>query len=419
MECPKEFDDIRPFYDSEFHDKMKVLVTEPGFEHAVRYVLRDINYELFCQELLTIDNKKDFQLLVMRSFLEGLTQKTTKGLTGNNLDVLDKAKSYTFMSNHRDIVLDASLLNLLLIRNGIKTSERAIGNNLLIYACISDLVRLNKSFIVKRDVGVRQMLDAARQLSGYIHFAITKKNESVWIAQREGRSKDSDDRTQESLIKMLGISGEGDLINNLKEINIVPVSISYEYDPCDYLKAHEFKLKRDNPDFKKSQRDDLHSMEIGLLGFKGRVHFQISPCINDELDKLSAIDEKSELLANILKVIDKAIHTNYKIYPGNYIAYDILDGQKRFADRYTNKDQTTFANYLNSQLAKIPDVTSKDKDFLKERILSMYANPLIVSFSTFDKIICGYPFFSFYFHCWLYRPISISFDATFVINLNG
>ncbi len=220
------------------------------------------------------------------------------------------------------------------------------------------------------------MLDAARQLSGYIHFAITKKNESVWIAQREGRSKDSDDRTQESLIKMLGISGEGDLINNLKEINIVPVSISYEYDPCDYLKAHEFLLKRDNPDFKKSQRDDLHSMEIGLLGFKGRVHFQISPCINDELDKLSAIDEKSELLANILKVIDKAIHTNYKIYPGNYIAYDILDGQKRFADRYTNKDQTTFANYLNSQLAKIPNVTSKDKDFLTERILSMYANPL-------------------------------------------
>lgn len=288
MECPKEFDDIRPFYDSEFHDKMKVLVTEPGFEHAVRYVLRDINYELFCQELLTIDNKKDFQLLVMRSFLEGLTQKTTKGLTGNNLDVLDKAKSYTFMSNHRDIVLDASLLNLLLIRNGIKTSEIAIGNNLLIYDWISDLVRLNKSFIVKRDVGVRQMLDAARQLSGYIHFAITKKNESVWIAQREGRSKDSDDRTQESLIKMLGISGEGDLINNLKEINIVPVSISYEYDPCDYLKAHEFLLKRDNPDFKKSQRDDLHSMEIGLLGFKGRVHFQISPCINDELDKLSA-----------------------------------------------------------------------------------------------------------------------------------
>lgn len=291
MEYPKEFDDIRPFFDSEVHDKMKDLIKEPGFEHAVRYVLRDINYEQLCQELLTIDKKKDFQLFIMKVFLEGLTKKTTKGVTGENFGVLDKSKSYTFMSNHRDIVLDASLLNLLLILNGFDTSEIAIGNNLLIYDWISDLVRLNKSFIVKRDVGMRQMLDAARQLSGYIHFIITQKHESVWIAQREGRSKDSDDRTQESLIKMLGITGEGDLINNLKEINIVPVSISYEYDPCDYLKAHEFLLKRDNPDFKKSQRDDLHSMEIGLLGFKGRVHFQISPCINDELDKLSAIDE--------------------------------------------------------------------------------------------------------------------------------
>lgn len=174
MECPKEFDDIRPFYDSEFHDKMKVLVTEPGFEHAVRYVLRDINYELFCQELLTIDNKKDFQLLVMRSFLEGLTQKTTKGLTGNNLDVLDKAKSYTFMSNHRDIVLDASLLNLLLIRNGIKTSEIAIGNNLLIYDWISDLVRLNKSFIVKRDVACANAR-AARSAIGIHTFRYNEK----------------------------------------------------------------------------------------------------------------------------------------------------------------------------------------------------------------------------------------------------
>ena len=270
MEYPKEFDDIRPFFDSEVHDKMKDLIKEPGFEHAVRYVLRDINYEQLCQELLTIDKKKDFQLFIMKVFLEGLTKKTTKGVTGENFGVLDKSKSYTFMSNHRDIVLDASLLNLLLILNGFDTSEIAIGNNLLIYDWISDLVRLNKSFIVKRDVGMRQMLDAARQLSGYIHFIITQKHESVWIAQREGRSKDSDDRTQESLIKMLGISGEGDLINNLKEINIVPVSISYEYDPCDYLKAHEFLLKRDNPDFKKSQRDDLHSMEIGLLGFKGR-----------------------------------------------------------------------------------------------------------------------------------------------------
>lgn len=378
MECPKEFEDIRPFYDSEFHDKMKELVKEPKFEHAVRYVLRDIDYDVFCQQLLALDNKKDFQLLIMRSFLEGLTQKTTKGLTGGNFEILDKTKSYTFMSNHRDIVLDASFLNLLLIYHGINTSEIAIGNNLLIFDWISDLVRLNKSFIVKRNLGVRQTLDAARQLSGYIHFAITQKHESVWIAQREGRAKDSDDSTQESLIKMLSIAGGGDLLDNLKEINLVPVSISYEYDPCDYLKAYEFLLKRDNPEFKKSQEDDLHSMETGLLGFKGRVHFQISPCINEELDKLSACEEKSELLSHILTIIDKAIHANYRLYPGNYVAYDMLQGGSRFAGtHYTDKEQTVFNNYLYSQLTKVPNVTKEeDKAFLKNAILTMYANPL-------------------------------------------
>lgn len=378
MECPKEFEDIRPFYDSEFHDKMKELVKEPKFEHAVRYVLRDIDYDVFCQQLLALDNKKDFQLLIMRSFLEGLTQKTTKGLTGGNFEILDKTKSYTFMSNHRDIVLDASFLNLLLIYHGINTSEIAIGNNLLIFDWISDLVRLNKSFIVKRNLGVRQTLDAARQLSGYIHFAITQKHESVWIAQRKGRAKDSDDRTQESLIKMLSIAGGGDLLDNLKEINLVPVSISYEYDPCDYLKAYEFLLKRDNPEFKKSQEDDLHSMETGLLGFKGRVHFQISPCINEELDKLSTCEEKSELLSHILTIIDKAIHANYRLYPGNYVAYDMLQGEKRFAgNHYTDEEQAVFTDYLYSQLAKVPNVTKEeDKDFLKNAILTMYANPL-------------------------------------------
>lgn len=376
MECPKEFDDIRPFYDREFHDKMKVLVKEPKFEHAVRYVLRDVNYEEFCQQLLALDNKRDFQLLIMRAFLEGLTQQTTRGLTGSNFEQLEQTRSYTFMSNHRDIVLDASFLNLLLIRQGLQTSEIAIGNNLLIFDWISDLVRLNKSFIVKRDVGVRHMLDAARQLSGYIHFAVTQKHESVWIAQREGRAKDSDDRTQESLIKMLGIAGGGDLIDNLKEINLVPVSISYEYDPCDYLKAYEFLLKRDNPEFKKSQQDDLHSMEMGLLGNKGHVHFQISPCINDELDKLSSIEEKSEIISHIPKLIDKAIHSNYRLYPGNYVAYDILYGTNRFTDHYTAEEKQTFTNYLDSQLAKLPEVGNKDHEFLQERILTMYSNPL-------------------------------------------
>ena len=375
MEYPKEFDDIRPFFDSEVHDKMKDLIKEPGFEHAVRYVLRDINYEQLCQELLTIDKKKDFQLFIMKVFLEGLTKKTTKGVTGENFGVLDKSKSYTFMSNHRDIVLDASLLNLLLILNGFDTSEIAIGNNLLIYDWISDLVRLNKSFIVKRDVGMRQMLDAARQLSGYIHFIITQKHESVWIAQREGRSKDSDDRTQESLIKMLGITGEGDLINNLKEINIVPVSISYEYDPCDYLKAQEFQLKRDIEGYKKTMADDLKNMQTGLFGYKGRVHFQTGACLNDLLSTVDRSLPKPELFARISTWIDQRIHSNYRLYPGNYVAHDLLTGKNDFESHYTLAEKERFEAYVEKQLEKI-EIPNKDISFLREKLLLMYANPL-------------------------------------------
>jgi hypothetical protein len=281
------------------------------------------------------------------------------------------------MSNHRDIVLDASLLNLLLILNGFDTSEIAIGNNLLIYDWISDLVRLNKSFIVKRDVGMRQMLDAARQLSGYIHFIITQKHESVWIAQREGRSKDSDDRTQESLIKMLGISGEGDLINNLKEINIVPVSISYEYDPCDYLKAHEFLLKRDNPDYKKQPQDDLISMQTGVMGYKGKVVYTMTGDINNELQAIASEGlAKSEVFGRVAELIDSRIHANYNIFTINKIAYDLLAGNNRFEKEYTVMEKLDFERYLEKQLLKI-ELDKKDDNFLMKKMLEMYSNPLI------------------------------------------
>ncbi len=376
MECPKEFDDIRPFCDNELHEKLQSLIQEPGFEHAVRYALPDVDYQALCQQLLALNSTYQFQVLVMKKVLDRLVHATTKGLSGSNFETIDKGCSHTFMSNHRDIVLDASFLNLLLLQAGLKTCEIAIGNNLLIFDWISDLVRINKSFIVKRNVGIRQMLEAAKQLSAYINYAITQKNESVWIAQREGRSKDSDDRTQEALIKMLTIAGEGDLVERIKAINIVPVSISYEYDPCDFLKAQEFLLKRDNPDFKKSERDDLQSMEVGLLGFKGRVHFGIAPCINEELEKLEGITDKTEVLAATLKIIDKGIHSNYMIYPGNYVAYDLLNNSNRFADRYTAEEKETFINYLNGQLAKLPETSAENRAFLQERILTMYSNPL-------------------------------------------
>ncbi len=374
----EEFRDIAPYEDSEFTKKMNELIKEPGFEHAVKWVMPDVDYPEFAAELLKVTTKHEFQTKIMLSFLNLLVMKTTSGITMNGFDTLGTSMCYTFITNHRDIVLDASFLNLCLIKNGLPTCEVALGNNLLIYDWIEDLVKLNKSFIVKRNLKLTKALEAARQLSGYIHFCIEEKNESVWIAQREGRAKDSNDRTQESLIKMLALAGDGSVLDNLLAINLNPTSISYEYDACDYLKAQEYLNRRRDPDFKKSERDDLLSMETGILGFKGRVHFNTGKCINPELEKLRDITDKNELIKKIAEIIDRTIHRGYKIYPGNFIAYDIVNSTSQFTDHYTAEDIEKFHAYLDRQLNKveIKDVTPEERSYMKDMMLTMYANPL-------------------------------------------
>ena len=254
----------------------------------------------------------------------------------------------------------------------------AIGNNLLIYDWITDLVRLNKSFIVKRNTGLREGLEAAKKLSAYIHYCILEKHESVWIAQREGRAKDSSDHTQDSLIKMLALGGQGPFIDKVKEINLMPVCISYEYDPNDYLKAKEFLMKKRDPEFKKSQRDDLFSMETGLLQFKGKVHFQLTPRINSKLDQLGDFTDNNVAAKHVGCLVDQAIHRSYEMFDINYIAFDLLHGCHRFERKYTPEKKFETVDYFNRQLDKIQldDITSEERDFLWNTMLTMYANPL-------------------------------------------
>lgn len=379
VRIPEEFADVCPFSDSEFNEKMVQLVNEPMFKSVVEYAIPGVDYDLFAKKLLSLKGKDDFQIQIMKPFLETLVKTTTDGLTLSGEDNYEKGKSYTFISNHRDIVLDASFLNLSLIGVDRPTTEVAIGNNLLIYDWISILVRLNKSFIVKRDLSSRQRLEGAMQLSNYVHFALSEKNQSVWIAQREGRAKDSDDRTQESLLKMLGMGGCcSTFYSRMKELNLLPLSISYEYDPNDYLKAKEFLLKKRDSSFKKSQKDDLLSMSTGIMGYKGRVHFEIMPCVNLKIDELSDDIDKSELLNIIRTEIDKSIYKGYKLYPCNYIAYDMIHNTDRFLQSdYTNEDKEKFVSYVNNQLGKIDIETSdEEKEFMRNMIYTMYSNPL-------------------------------------------
>ena len=379
MMIPEEFKDIRPFEPEELPEAIDRLFSSEQFRSILPYIFPEIPVETLHQKMKEVKNSMEFQRVFSYKFVYWVLNKTAKSVSFNS-DAIDKSKNFTFLSNHRDIVLDSAILDVLLIDAGFDTScEIAIGDNLLSLPWVKDLVRINKSFIVERGLPPRQMLIASKRLSNYMHFVITNKNENIWIAQREGRAKDSNDRTQEALLKMLTIGGEGSLADKLKEMHIVPLAISYEYDPCDYLKAMEFQLKRDNPEYKKSAQDDIVSMQTGLMGYKGRIHYHSAGCIDSFLESLDSELSKNDFYAIVAQHIDQQIHANYRLYANNYIALDLLENNKQYSNYYTHEEKQTFEDYITGQLNKI-QIENKDEAYLRERILTMYANPAINHF---------------------------------------
>lgn len=371
-----EFDEIRPYNDEELPQIFEELIADPAFQKAATDAIPNVPFELLAQKIRACKSKLDFQETFCYGILWKIAADHTDGLTLDHTALPDKSKAYTYVSNHRDIILDSGFLSILLVDQGMDTVEIAIGDNLLVYPWIKKLVRVNKSFIVQRALTMRQMLESSARMSRYMHYTINEKKQSIWIAQREGRAKDSNDRTQDSVLKMLAMGGEGDLIDRLIEMNIAPLAISYEYDPCDFLKAQEFQLKRDIEGYKKTTQDDLISMQTGLFGYKGKVHFQTAPCINDKLEQLDRSLPKQELFSGISACIDRRIHGNYRIYSGNYVAYDWLNNTSEFADHYTSEEKQRFVTYIEQQLGKIK-IPNKDEDFLRGKLLLMYANPLV------------------------------------------
>lgn len=373
---PTAFDDIRPYHDEELPAVYEELIADPAFQKAVSSIMPGVPFEAIAQKMRSCRTKLEFQKAFCYGLLWNIVKECASGLTIDHSALPDKEKPYTYISNHRDIILDSGFLSILLLDLDMSTVEIAIGDNLLIYPWIKKLVRINKSFIVQRALTMRQMLEASALMSNYMHYTIRDKKQSIWIAQREGRAKDSNDRTQDSVLKMLAMGGEGSVLERLAEMNIAPLSLSYEYDPCDYLKAQEFQLKRDIEGYKKSTQDDLLNMKTGLFGFKGRVHFQVAELINDDLLKLDASLPKTELFACVSALIDRKIHANYRLYPGNYVACDLLDGTTSFAGNYSAEEKQTFEDYIAGQLNKI-SIPNKDVEFLREKLLVMYANPVI------------------------------------------
>lgn len=375
MHTPKEFDDIRPFEPEELPEVYNRLLDNQQFQRVLSYFYPDVPLEKIGARMRACTTNLDFQKVFGYEFVTFVLNQAAKSWDMDH-SAISPEQNYTFMSNHRDIVLDSAILSKLLIDAEFKTTcEIAIGDNLLSLPWVKDLVRVNKSFIVKRSASFREMLTSSKTLSKYMHFAIQEKKENIWIAQREGRAKDSDDRTSESILKMMSMGGEGSIIERLTQLHIVPMTISYEYDPCDYLKAAEFQLKRDNPDWKKGPQDDIISMQTGIMGYKGHVHYHCSPCIDEYLQTLDSEMPKNELYATIVRHIDREIHRHYRLFPNNYIAHDLLTGKDEQTAHYQPADKVNFERYLSEQLEKIT-VPQPDIAFLRERILTMYANPL-------------------------------------------
>ena len=368
------FDDIRPFLPEELPEVFDRLIKDESFQNVIKTIHPDVPVEKIAELIRSCKSNYEFQLKLIYPILEKLLSKASTGMTSDYTNI-NKCNGFTFVSNHRDIVLDSALLDVTLINNGYDTVEIAIGDNLLVFPWIKDLVRVNRSFIVQRALTMRQMLMASAKMSRYMHYVIKEKQSNLWIAQREGRAKDSNDLTQESVIKMMAMGGESkDVIENLKEMNIVPLAISYEYDPCDYLKAEEFQNKRDIEGFKKSQQDDLDNMRIGIFGYKGHIHYHAAPCINDWLDGIDPNTPKTDLFRIIAEHIDQEIHRNYRLYPCNKAALSLLD------DKYINissdEERAAFEKYLESKMKQIT-LKNPDYDFLRNRLLTMYAYPAL------------------------------------------
>ncbi len=374
MIVPEEFNDIRPYEPEEMQQAFNDLLNDRQFSLVLKgfapWLPKTFRNAFLRLAFLGVRTPLDFQKRFMKPLVKHVMRKHTDGCAFENAALKDSGKGpFTFISNHRDIVLDSAFLDVMLMDAGYPTTvEIGIGDNLLIYPWIKRLVRMNKAFTVRRGLPLRETLASSKLMSRYIHFAVDKKRENIWIAQREGRAKDSDDRTQDAVLKMLAMGGD------LRELNIVPLTISYEYDPCDYLKAQEFQQKRDNPSFKKSRQDDLDNMKTGIFGYKGRVCYRPAAPVNTWIDELSELP-KTEFFKVLGERMDKEIHRNYQIYPCNYLALDELNGRADNKAHYTDADKKQFEDYISGQLAKI-NLPNKDEAFLRERMMTMYANPL-------------------------------------------
>lgn len=369
-----DFSDIRPYYDSETREVVNRMIMDPVFMKLVNYLWPTMTFEEVKQKAGKVETALEFQLQFMHAAIRRIVEKSSSGLTSSGFEKLDKNKSYLYIANHRDILLDAAILQILLVENGFETSEITFGSNLKDTGFITDFGRMNRMFTVLREGTSKELYEISRKLSAYIRHTLLDKKVSVWIAQRNGRTKDGMDMTQSGLLKMLNISGRKSFTENFSELNIVPLTISYEYEPCDYLKTQEIYLSNLHTKYTKSPGEDLNSIITGINQFKGRIHLAVgNPIEAREYKYIESFENENDKIKALQGFIDKRIHGDFKLYPVNYIANDVLHGTNLFEAYYSAKEKKDFTEYVEKQISKIEG----EADVLRTIFLKQYAQPTI------------------------------------------
>lgn len=370
MTSNPEFDSIRPYYDSEVPAAVERLCQSEAFLDLFKQLFK-LDKAPIIAMLKRIQTKDQFQEYLFGPIVRRLMDMTTDGVTIEGMDLVDNNLSHTFMSNHRDIILDSAILNVLLREHGAKYTRPAIGSNLLINDWVTDFVKLDSCFVIERDITVREMLSSSALRSQYIRETIAENEYSVWIAEKEGRTKNGDDRVQQALLKMLRISGPSGFAENFKELRLMPLAISYEWEPCDALKTQELYI-RSVGEYTKTPEADMNSMITGLKDYKGRIHFHIDRLTDEELASIDALASHNDRIEALAALIDDKIHKNYKLWPNNYIAYDLLHSVNKFSAFYTPEEKENFIRTMTQKIDRLEGNVS----LLNNIFLEIYANPV-------------------------------------------
>ncbi len=376
-----KFDTIRPFYDAEVNDGILSVINNPMMKALMNFSFPEVDDEVWKEQLKKTHSIRDFQCNFIYRSVQKVLERSSEGLSTSGFEKLDPNTAYLFISNHRDIILDTSLLNTALFEHGQIMTASAIGDNLVKKSFLYTLSKLNRNFLVQRGLPPRELLQSSKLLSEYIGQLLLRENRSVWIAQREGRTKDGNDATHQGVLKMLAMgSDESDAIAYFKKLKIVPVSISYEYDPTDALKMPQLMAEANQETYIKEKNEDFVTLLSGIMGQKKRIHIHVGDVLDNELNAIAAqSDNANKRIQALAQVIDDSILTSYKLWPTNYIAYDLLNKSDKYADRYTESEKSLFERRLEIRI-------DENNPVAFQGFLAMYANPVVNKLKYADAV---------------------------------